>query len=175
LLVAVGVSSLLLGVVAILMLYSLRSFTAIGNYVDLDSKSRNALDVMLREIRQATALTAFQDTGGAKSLTLTNADAGVQVHYVWDAGTGRLSVEKTGQPTQLLLSECERWEFKLCQRSPQPNATNAFFLATNVNGTLDPALCKLIDMRWKCSRQILGKKLNTESVQTAQVVLRNKR
>ena len=29
-------------------------------------------------------------------------------------------------------------------------------------------------MTWKCSRTILGQKANTESVQTAQVVLRNK-
>ena len=32
---------------------------------------------------------------------------------------------------------------------------------------------KLIDVSWKCSRKIMGEKLNTESVQTAKIVIRN--
>ena len=49
-----------------------------------------------------------------------------------------------------------------------------FFPATNTAGAYDLSTCKLINMTRKCSRTILGSKLNTESVQTAQVVLRNK-
>jgi hypothetical protein len=49
-----------------------------------------------------------------------------------------------------------------------------FFPATNSAGAYDLSVCKLINMTWKCSRTVLGSKLNTESVQTAQVVLRNK-
>ncbi len=49
-----------------------------------------------------------------------------------------------------------------------------FYPATNSSGVYDPSICKLINMSWKCSRTILGSKMNTESVQTAQVVLRNK-
>jgi hypothetical protein len=30
-----------------------------------------------------------------------------------------------------------------------------------------------VDVSWKCSRQILGEKVNTESVQTAKIVMRN--
>jgi hypothetical protein len=31
----------------------------------------------------------------------------------------------------------------------------------------------MIDVSWKCSREILGAKINTESVQTAKIVIRN--
>jgi len=39
---------------------------------------------------------------------------------------------------------------------------------------VDINACKLINMTWKCSRTIFGSKRNTESIQTAQIVLRNK-
>jgi hypothetical protein len=49
-----------------------------------------------------------------------------------------------------------------------------FYPATNNAGALDLTICKVINMNWKCSRAILQQKINTESVQTAQIVLRNK-
>lgn len=49
-----------------------------------------------------------------------------------------------------------------------------YFPAINTAGQLDLSLCKLIKVYWKCSRNILGQKVNTESVQAAQIVLRNK-
>ena len=58
-LVAAAIGSLLLTAVAYLSLYSARSFVALGNYADLDQLSRNALDVMSRDIRQSKSLTAL--------------------------------------------------------------------------------------------------------------------
>jgi hypothetical protein len=72
------------------------------------------------------------------------------------------------------LTECDRWDFELYQRTPKSGGTYVFYPATNIAGAYDLSICKLIDMTWKCSRTILGSKANTESVQTAQVVLRNK-
>ena len=99
---------------------------------------------------------------------------GVGTRYTWNGTDRTLICAKTGQPAETYLTECERWDFALYQRTPQSNQTNVFFPATNRFGTPDPSLCKLIDMSWKCTRSILGQKANTESVQTAQVVLRNK-
>lgn len=175
LLIAIGVGSLVLAVIAVLSLYGLRSFAALGNYVDLDNRSRSALDVMSREIRKATAIIGFQNTGNTRFLILTNSGDNTQVRYDWDASTGFLTATRTGESSRLLLSGCDRWEFTLQQRTPIANTTNLFYPATNSAGTLDISLCKQISMTWKCTRQILGKKVNTESVQTAKVVLRNKR
>ena len=66
----------------------------------------------------------------------------------------------------VLLTGCDSLEFHMYQRTPQAG-TNSFYAAT------DAAQCKLIDMQWRCSRSLLGKNANSETVQTALVVLRN--
>jgi prepilin-type N-terminal cleavage/methylation domain-containing protein len=172
--VAVAIGSIVLAATATLWMFGARSFVALGNYRELDSKSRFALDRMSRDIRQATRVLSFQNSGNNRWLSLTNEVSGLGLRYNWDAADRTLTCEKTGQPTEVYLTECERWDFALFQRTPQKNQTNTFFLATNRFGVYDPSLCKLINMSWKCTRTILGQKANTESVQTAQVVLRNK-
>lgn len=174
LMVASAIGSIVLAATATLWIFGARSFVALGNYSDLDSKSRFALDRMTRDIRQTTRVVSFQNTGNNRWLSFTNELAAAGLRYTWTADSRTLICEKTGQPTEVYLTECDRWDFSLFQRTPQKNQTNTFFLATNAFGVYDPSLCKLINMSWKCSRTILGQKANTESVQTAQVVLRNK-
>jgi prepilin-type N-terminal cleavage/methylation domain-containing protein len=169
LMVATALGSLVLTVVAVLSVYSTRSFVALGNYADLDAHSRKTLDVLSRELRQATAVVAIQTNLSPRSLTLTNADAGYRIKMSWDAQTRALVLEKTGQGPRTLLTECDKWEFALYNRAPTVSSSNISFTTA---ATL--AECKLIDISWKCSRRILGNKINTESVQGAQIVLRNK-
>ena len=59
LLVAVSIGGLVLAVIGFMYLNTLRSFAAIGNYAELDNASRNALDVLSRDVRQSRSLTAF--------------------------------------------------------------------------------------------------------------------
>src|SRR5215207_6685301 len=59
LMVAGAIAMLVLTAIASISLYSARSFVAMGNYADLDQASRNALDLMSREIRQTKALNSF--------------------------------------------------------------------------------------------------------------------
>jgi type II secretory pathway pseudopilin PulG len=175
LMVAVLIGVIALAVVGMLSLYGLRSFVAMGNYTDLDSKSRQAIDLMSREMRQATFVNGFQTNLPTKWLELVNTNAPATTYrYVWDSVARTLTCQQTGRPIVTNLTECDGWDFALYQRTPVPNSTNTFYPATNITGTLDKTLCKLIDMTWKCSRTMLGKKVNTESVQTAQIVLRNK-
>jgi hypothetical protein len=63
------------------------------------------------------------------------------------------------------LKNCDSFSFAYYQRNP----TNNFTFVTTTNA----AQIKLVSVSWRCSRQILGSKLNTESVQTATVVVRN--
>jgi hypothetical protein len=173
--IALGLGSLVLAAVASLSLFGTRSSLAIVNYSDLDSKSRYALDVIGREVRQATAVTAFQSSVTNQFIRFTNAVSGVTVQLTYDAAARTLTLSKTGQPDQVLLTECDRWNFGLYQRTPWITPTNIlFYPATNTSGVLDPSVCKLVNLSWKCSRQILQQKVNTESVQAAQLVLRNK-
>jgi prepilin-type N-terminal cleavage/methylation domain-containing protein len=173
-LVVLALSSILLVFAASLWLFGSRSFVAMSNYTDLDAKSRSALDLMSREIRQATGVTAFQNSRSIKQLTVTNAVDGTATTYTWNAAQRTLVCNQTGRPDQVYLTECDLWVFQFYQRAPQMGGSYVFFPATNTAGAYDLSICKLINMTWKCSRTILGSKLNTESVQTAQVVLRNK-
>jgi len=98
------------------------------------------------------------------SLTITNFD-GISTQYIYDPAGQTLTRVKDAIPT-VLLTGCDNLEFHIYQRAPNPG-TNSF------NPTTDTAQCKLIEMKWRCSRLLLGQKANTETVQTAQVVIRN--
>ena len=169
LLVAVGIGALVLAVVATLANFGARSFATMVNYSDLDQKSRQAIDIMIREIRQATRVTGMHTALPTKWLRLTNADLGHTVTFTWTSTNGVVVFEKTGQPARNLLSDCDAWDFALYTRQPYfINNSIKFNPATNLSDG------KLIDMSWKCSRSLIGQKVNSESVQTAQIVLRNK-
>jgi hypothetical protein len=172
--IGLALSSILLAMSGSLYVFGSRSFVAMSNYTDLDHKSRNALDLMSRDLRQATQVTAFQRSGTTTWLKVTNAITGSASTYTWNPRPRTLVCQRTGQPDQVYLTECDRWDFELYQRVPQSGGAYVFYPATNAPGVYDLSICKLINMTWKCSRTILGSKVNTESVQTAQVVLRNK-
>ncbi len=165
LMIASSLGTLVLGGAVTIFIYGLFSFAGLGNYAILTGQSRLSLDKMSREIREATGVVAYQSAGTSKWLTVTNGLKGTTVKYSWDAGTGILTCQTTGQPDRVCLSGCDQWDFNIFQRSPRTNWT--FYTSSSVD------TAKLINMSWKCSRTILGKKINTENVVTAQVVMRN--
>ena len=158
-LVAGSLASLVFAATAMLWIFSARSFEALGNYGDLDRASRNALDLMSRDIRQTKGVTSYSPT----SLTFQDWDNGA-LTYAYDANARTLTRQKSGVNT-LLLGQCDYLNFDISQRNPSNNFS--FYPATNAS------LAKLIDVSWRCSRTILGAKINTESVQTAKIVIRN--
>jgi Tfp pilus assembly protein FimT len=159
LMVATGLAVLVFAAVAIGSVFSARSFLAMGNYEELDSASRNALDIMTREIRQTKGLTAY----ATNQLSFQDYD-GTTLTYSWNAGSGMLTRQK-GTATTVLLKQCNYLLFGKSQRNPS-NDFN-FYPTTNITKV------KLIDVSWVCSRQIMQQKVNTESVQTAKIVIRN--
>jgi hypothetical protein len=167
--VALGLATLIMGVVASLIVYSARTFSAMSNYVDLDLHSRCALDIISREVRQATAVVDCRTNGSVSFITLTNAGDSSFVKVSWNMDAATLSLEKTGIAPRVIMTGCDRWKVSLFNRAPNISSGNLTF-----NAATNLANCKLVSMSWKCSRSILGSKLNTESVQTAQIVLRNK-
>src|SRR5438309_12008786 len=58
LMVATGVGSIVLAAMMSLTFFSARSFAAVTNYVELDARSRSAIDKMSQEIRQTDGLAA---------------------------------------------------------------------------------------------------------------------
>jgi Tfp pilus assembly protein PilW len=159
LLVTMGLSSILLIAVASLSLYTGRTFAALTNYVDLDNASRNALDTITSDVRQVRWLNRFSPSN------LVFADFDNQdLTYTYNGNAKTLSRIKGGQAT-VLLRECDTLMFRMYQRN---TASNTFDLISTTNVTM----CKAIDVSWVCSRQIFGKRVNTESVQTARIIIR---
>src|SRR5260221_4275798 len=71
-LIALGLGSLVITTVVLLYLFGLRSFTAIGNYTEMDVQSRMAMDTMLKEMRQASGVVAYNTNLPTRWLLLTN-------------------------------------------------------------------------------------------------------
>lgn len=175
LVMAMAIGLVVIGSVVSLSLISAQNFVATSNYATMDNQSRNALDRISREIRNATSLAAIS-TNNPQFLRLTNVNNSSGTTITHYAGTNILTLTsfKSGQTqVQTLLTGCTNFSFQLFDRYPNP--TNfTFFASTNaVTGKVDLRFCKVINMSWKCSRVIVGSKLSTEIVQTAQVVLRN--
>jgi len=173
--IAMAVGSLVLAAVSSLTMYAAKATTAMVNYTDLDTKSRYALDVISREIREADSVLSFQTNLPVKTLTITNASQNATVTFTYDSNARTVVMSKTGQADLTALTECDHWDFSLYQRTPYITATNIlYYPATNTAGALTVSLVKLVNLSWKCSRTIFQAKVNTESVQAAQIVLRSK-
>jgi len=156
LMVAVAVGSLILGVIATASMTSALWFSALANYVDMDARSRNALDQMTLNIRQAGALTEFRPT----HLKFTApGQTNSFLAYDWDSATGSLTEWKTGDSiTNTLLTGCDQPTFSLYNASFAP--------------TTNLSQCKGLSVNWKCSRTVLGR-TTTEDMQQALIVIRN--
>ncbi len=164
LLIAMGVGSILFLAVGTLAYYSARSFAALSNYVELDNFSRNALDQMSREIRQADSLVNGTDHQLVFSVTNPTNGSVYQVTFTYDPAT-RIMKRIQGAQETVMLKECDFLKFSIFQRNPIGGTYDQY-------PTANPATCKLVQMSWICSRKILGKTANTESVQSAKVVIR---
>lgn len=165
-LVAAGLAGVLMVAVLSLAFFSARSFAALTNYVDLDNHSRNTLDLILREIRQADQLThhstysiSFQHTDPVSGSPFT-------ISYVYSP-SARTLTRVQGSVRNILLRECDFLRFSIFQRNPLPGTWDQY-------PTADVTTCKLVQLTWVCSRTILGARVNTESVQSAKVVIRKK-
>jgi len=174
LMVTMALAGLLMSSLVALGMFTSKSFYMMANYEDLDKQSRHTVDLLSREIRNASALVSFS-TNSPASLQFTNATGGYGVTVTYYTNNGTLMFAKTGQATQMLLTNCDNWSFALYDRYPNITSNSvSFYSATNSAGQLDSTVCKVINLSWKCSRKIFGSKINTESVQTAQIALRNK-
>ena len=159
-LVATAIGSMILVAAGSLMVYNSRSLAALTNYADLDRYSRTAVDKLSEDIRQATALVAFTST----ELEFNASRGRSNITYTFNPDTRQL-VRRSGNNREVLLQECDSLTFTVYGRNNVSNSWDQF-VVTNAAGA------KLIKLNWTCSRTILGQALNTESIQTAKIVMR---
>ena len=158
-LVVMGISAILMLALTVFFMLGGRSFAAMFNYVDLDDANRIAMDLLSRDIRQSNRVTGY----ATNRLTLEDSDL-TPIVYDWDR-TNRTLTRIRGAESKVLLKECDTLRFDIAQRTPVKGTYEFYPSATVTNA-------KVIDVSWVCSRQIFGRKENTESVQTARIVIR---
>jgi len=159
LMVAVGLSSLLLLVLMMLTIYSSRSFLAISNYVALDQASRKALDDLTLKVRESDGV-------------LRCSQHRLDLSYHSDTLTYEFIPEKKALVrtwngnTKLILEGCDSFWFSPYQRNPVGGSYNQYA------ATMDVDVAKIIQVSWVCSRKAMGGLVNSESVQSAKIVIR---
>lgn len=159
--VAIGIGSILLAALAQVIFYTGRSFAALMNYTELDRYSRNALDQMIYKIRQADGLKTFDTNRLVFSYSKTN-----ELAYEYSPSEKTLTETFQGA-RRTILKGCDVLTFSVYQRNTASGTFDQF------PATITNSAVKLVQMNWSCSRNVLGARINTESVQSAKIVLRN--
>src|SRR5688572_9471386 len=169
-LVTVVVVGILLLTLVMFMIFSTRSFTTMYNYVDLDDRNRVVMDQLTRDIRQCNRIVSCTTA----QLVLETDDPPVLLSYTFKPAVadnpsdnvGGLLMRRRGEaPSKVILTGCDRFSFEMCKRNPMSGSYGVY-------PTSDPSIAKVLNVSWLCSRKIFGFKQNTESVQTARIVIR---
>jgi hypothetical protein len=155
-----GLASMALLLVMFLIRFATHSFASMANYASLDKDSRNALDRMSTEIRQADRVLA----SGSNYLTFSVTNGTIRYYYDPVGQTLTRSVNGVAD-SRPLLQQCQFLQFGTYQRNPIGGTYDQY-------PTADSNTCKLVQLSWICARSIIGTTQNTESVESAKVVIR---
>jgi type II secretory pathway pseudopilin PulG len=160
-LIAVALSSILLAVVMSLGLYTARSVASVTDSVDLNARSRHAVDRMSKKLRQVSVFNSFSPT------SISVAYDGQPLSYTYDPALKTLVENENGTVTTL-LDDCNDFKFTLYKRNPVTSSFNQFPVTTSTNEA------KVIQMNWRCNRILPTKAYGSTEMVTAKVVLRVK-
>src|SRR6266516_6024341 len=162
LLVAAAISTIVFTAVGSVIFYSSRSFVAMANYTDLDNKSRKTLDRMSKEIREVNRVTAYGTATLSSGQVVTNqlvmsgtntTGTAYTLTYNYDPAQQtltRMKLQSGVTTTNVLLEGCSYLNFGMYQRNAITNSFDQYNIITT-NGT-----CKVVQLYWICSRNILG-------------------
>lgn len=156
---AMGITTLLVLVVCGFSMYTSRNFVVLANYVELDDANRLAIDQMTRDLRTANRLVGST----TNSLSIEDPN-GFTIQYTYSRTLRTLTRTKGGL-SRVILTGCDTLNFSLGQRNPVGGTYDIYPVAT-------PDTAKVVNVSWVCSRDIYGVRANTESVQTARIVIR---
>ena len=158
--VAIGVGITFLVALMQIFVTSSVSFAGVGNYINMDRRSRNALDQMTKIIRNAKALTSFDPA----ALVFNYDSAGTtNLAYRYDASSQAVTEEWTvsgATTSSTLLTGCDSFAFSLYDHD----------LASTTDVSVGQG--KVISIAWHSSGMALSR-TNTEHMQQAQIVIRN--
>jgi Tfp pilus assembly protein PilW len=169
--VATSIGLLVLSTALVLWAYANRTCASLLGYVDLSSTSKNALDRVSQQIRNARTVESCSSSTLVLKVPESVGSNLSQLTLAYNPAQSVLTQttrKSTGaQETLTLLTGCTNFEFSVFQRTPM---SNTFSLHTNGWTT---TTAKVIQMRWTCVRQITGDQNSIETQVSANVVMRN--
>jgi len=143
-------------------IFTYHTFGGIGNYIQHDHQTREAMDKMSRDIRQSAALLS----GTSTSLNFTNTD-GSPLQYLYDPNARTLTYSNaTTREGGILLQDCVSCTFSLFQFNPVSGSCMLFANSTTSSN------CKVVEMNWIC-RTTNSLSVNSDMMETMRIVLRN--
>ncbi|MGV3772429.1 MAG: PilW family protein [Verrucomicrobiales bacterium] len=159
LMMAIGIGSVALTGLSFLSVHTARSFAAMANYADLDRASRKALDSLTKIVRESDGLLEYD------SNQLVLSYQGKEVTFLYNPSAKTLTFND-GASTRTLLTGCNFLKFEIFQRNSVEGSYDQY------PSTLDDSAAKIVQVSWICSKTVLGKLINSESVQSAKIVIR---
>jgi hypothetical protein len=159
-LVTMATALILAAALAALYLYTSRSFLALDNYTDMNLLSQFALDKMSKDIRQSKLVTAYT----TNSVTLSDVN-GNSLQFLYNP-TNKTLVRLSGNKSTTYLTNCTSLQFWIYQPTPTSNTFTCYTPAYVTNA-------RVIQVTWKTYRQIRGISATTESMESAQIAMRN--
>ena len=160
LLIALSIASLILGALGILTVHTSRSFVALSNYTELDRKSRNTLDRLTQIIREADGVMSWQN----HEIVLSYHSK--PVTFTYSPADKNLVVTGLDGAKKVLLDGCDYFDFQIFQRTSMSGVYDQYPI------TADEAAAKIVQVSWVCSKSLIGSLINSESVQSAKIVIR---
>ncbi len=162
-LVSTFIGVILLLFAASFYLFSMRSFTALANYSDLNIKSRYASDLITRDLRAARSVASLS----TNQLVLNQVGGATNVTYTYDPARGTLT-RADGSRVEVLLTQITSNSFAFAFYGRPTNSVYESFPTNAPNGA------KLVGCHWSCTRPVMaGSPGNSETVEMALVNLRN--
>jgi Tfp pilus assembly protein PilW len=158
--VALSIGFMALAGTAALSIYTARSFAAMGNYMELDKNSRSALDRMTQLVREADGVISYSQHNILLSYHGTN------LSFVYTPDAKTLNLINTNGATERLLDDCTYFDFQIFQRNSVAGTYDQY------PATLDGSAAKIVQVSWICTKTLIGSLINSESVQSAKIVIR---
>lgn len=159
-LIATLIGAFVLGGMLSLGIYTTRSFAALGNYMELDKNSRNTLDRMTQIIREGDGLLDWSN----HHITLSYHTK--PLSFTYSPTNKTLVMTDTNGVATTLLDGCDFLDFQIFQRTSMAGVYDQYPI------TNDETVAKIVQISWICSRTLVGSLMNTESVQSAKIVIR---
>ena len=143
----------------------MRTVAFLTNGVDLDTKSRLAADSITREIRQCDTV---EGTTTSSSLVLrlgTNLTS--YTYYPTQPGKPLVRYTTADGKSTNMLTGVDYVRFDLFQHQLATAQYDDYLPANSTN-------CKIVQLNWVCSRELLGFRANSTTLQSPKIVIRKK-